>query len=131
MAKAAHSEELKAAFEKHHGETEGHIVRLDRVFASINQKPQGKTCAAIVGTDEGTEIMVEYKGRLRSTPVFSPPLRSPRANPRRCCEPALSNLFAVADGCIIIVCCVAIRTRHHAPTQVARHRSLSARETWC
>jgi ferritin-like metal-binding protein YciE len=75
MAKAAHSEELKAAFEKHHGETEGHIVRLDRVFASINQKPQGKTCAAIVGTDEGTEIMVEYKGRLRSTPVFSPPRR--------------------------------------------------------
>ena len=63
MAKAAHSEELKAAFEKHHGETEGHIERLDRVFASINQKPQGKTCAAIVGiTDEGAEIMEEYKG---------------------------------------------------------------------
>jgi ferritin-like metal-binding protein YciE len=63
MAKAAHSEELKAAFEKHHGETEGHIERLDRVFASINQKSQGKTCAAIVGiTDEGAEIMDEYKG---------------------------------------------------------------------
>jgi ferritin-like metal-binding protein YciE len=63
MAKAAHSEELRAAFEKHHGETEGHIERLDRVFASINQKPQGKTCAAIVGiTDEGAEIMEEYKG---------------------------------------------------------------------
>jgi ferritin-like metal-binding protein YciE len=63
MTKAAHSEELKAAFEKHHGETEGHIERLDRVFASINQKPQGKTCAAIVGiTDEGAEIMEEYKG---------------------------------------------------------------------
>jgi ferritin-like metal-binding protein YciE len=62
-SKAAHSEELKAAFEKHHGETEGHIERLDRVFASINQKPQGKTCAAIVGiTDEGAEIMEEYKG---------------------------------------------------------------------
>src|SRR4029077_19370913 len=54
MAKAAHSEELKAAFEKHHGETEGQIERLEKVFASINQKPQGKTCAAIVGiTDEG------------------------------------------------------------------------------
>ena len=63
MAKAAHSGELKAAFEKHHGETEGHIERLDRIFASINQKPQGKTCAAIVGiTDEGAEIMEEYKG---------------------------------------------------------------------
>jgi ferritin-like metal-binding protein YciE len=63
MAKAAHSEELKAAFEKHHGETEGHVARLEQVFASINQKPQGKTCAAIVGiTDEGAEIMEEYKG---------------------------------------------------------------------
>ena len=29
----------------------------------IEQKPQGKTCAAIVGiTDEGAEIMEEYKG---------------------------------------------------------------------
>jgi ferritin-like metal-binding protein YciE len=63
MAKAAHSEKLKAAFEKHHGETEGHVARLEQVFAAINQKPQGKTCAAIVGiTDEGAEIMKEYKG---------------------------------------------------------------------
>jgi ferritin-like metal-binding protein YciE len=63
MAKAAHSEELKAAFEKHHGETEGHIERLEQVFGSINQKPRGKTCAAIVGiTQEGAEIMAEYKG---------------------------------------------------------------------
>ena len=29
----------------------------------IEQKPQGKTCAAVVGiTDEGAEIMDEYKG---------------------------------------------------------------------
>jgi ferritin-like metal-binding protein YciE len=63
MAKAAHSEELKAAFEKHRGETEGHVTRLEQVFATISQKPQGKTCAAIVGiTDEGAEIMEEYKG---------------------------------------------------------------------
>jgi ferritin-like metal-binding protein YciE len=55
--------ELKAAFEKHHGETEGQIERLEQVFRIINQKPQGKTCAAIVGiTDEGAEIMNEYKG---------------------------------------------------------------------
>jgi ferritin-like metal-binding protein YciE len=63
MAKAAHSEELKAAFEKHRGETEGQVDRLEQVFAMIEQKPQGKTCAAIVGiTDEGAEIMEEYKG---------------------------------------------------------------------
>jgi len=62
MAKAAQSKELKAAFEKHHGETEGQIERLEEVFAAIEKKPQGKTCAAIVGiTDEGAEVMREYK----------------------------------------------------------------------
>jgi len=54
MAEAAQNEELKAAFEKHHGETEGQIERLEEVFALIEKKPQGKTCAAIVGiTEEG------------------------------------------------------------------------------
>jgi ferritin-like metal-binding protein YciE len=62
MAKAAHSGELKAAFEKHHTETEGQIKRLEQVFAVIEQKPQAKTCAAINGiTEEGAEIMKEYK----------------------------------------------------------------------
>src|ERR1700676_704715 len=46
MARTAHSEELKAAFEKHHGETQGHVERLEQVFAAIKQKPQGKICAA-------------------------------------------------------------------------------------
>jgi len=54
---------IKAAFEKHRDETEGQVERLDQVFAIIDKKPQGKTCAAIVGiTDEGAEIMQEYKG---------------------------------------------------------------------
>ena len=63
MAKAAQSTELKAAFEKHRTETEGHVGRLEKVFSSIGKKPQGKTCPAIVGlTDEGAEIMQDYKG---------------------------------------------------------------------
>ena len=63
MAKAAQNEELKAAFEKHRGETEGQVERLEQVFTMIEKKPQGKTCAAIVSiTDEGAEIMKEYKG---------------------------------------------------------------------
>ena len=62
MAKAAQSDELKAAFEKHLTETEGQIKRLEQVFAVIEKKPQGKTCAAINGiTEEGAEIMEEYK----------------------------------------------------------------------
>jgi ferritin-like metal-binding protein YciE len=62
MRKAAQSEELAAAFEKHHEETERHVERLEKVFEIIGEKPQGKTCDAIVGiTDEGAEIMKEYK----------------------------------------------------------------------
>ena len=63
MAKAAQNEELKAAFEKHQRETEEQVERLEQVFEQIDKKAQGKTCAAIVGiTDEGAEIMKEYKG---------------------------------------------------------------------
>ena len=63
MAKAAQHSGLKAAFEKHRGETEGQIDRLEQVFAEIDKKPQGKTCDAIVGiAKEGQEIMDEYKG---------------------------------------------------------------------
>ena len=63
MEKAAHRSELKRAFAKHRTQTEGHVDRLERVFATIDKKPQGKTCDAIVGiTDEGADIMKEYKG---------------------------------------------------------------------
>jgi len=63
MAKAAQNDELTAAFEKHRAETERQVERLEQVFALIDIKAQGKTCDAIIGiTDEGTEIMKEYKG---------------------------------------------------------------------
>jgi ferritin-like metal-binding protein YciE len=63
MAKAAQNEDLAAAFEKHEGETEGQIARLEKVFAIIGKKPQGKTCPAIVGiSEEAQEIIKEYKG---------------------------------------------------------------------
>jgi ferritin-like metal-binding protein YciE len=63
LAKAAKSDDLKKAFENHRHQTEGHVDRLERVFAAIDKKPQGKTCDAIVGiTDEGAEIMKDFKG---------------------------------------------------------------------
>ena len=63
MAKAAQNPDLKAAFEKHRGETEQQVARLEQVFASIDAKPQGKKCAAIEGIlDEGKEIIEDYKG---------------------------------------------------------------------
>jgi ferritin-like metal-binding protein YciE len=62
-AKAAQNEDLKAAFEKHEGETEQQVARLQRVFEAIEKKPQGKKCPAIDGIiEEGQEIIKEYKG---------------------------------------------------------------------
>src|ERR1700693_2052768 len=63
MAKAAQSDKLRAAFEKHHGETEGQVERLEQIFELIDKPARGKTCDAIQGIlDEGKEIMEEYKG---------------------------------------------------------------------
>ena len=53
---------VRSAGPLHEAETEDQVGRLEQVFAAIDKKPQGKTCAAIVGiTDEGAEIMKDYK----------------------------------------------------------------------
>jgi|SRR5690554_566557 len=63
MARAASTDELKAAFQKHKDETEGQIERLQQVFEILGKRAQGKTCPAIEGIiDEGEEIMEEFKG---------------------------------------------------------------------
>ena len=62
MGRAAGSPDLKAAFEKHHEETQTHVERLQQVFEIIGKAPRGKTCDAIEGIlAEGEEIMEEYK----------------------------------------------------------------------
>ncbi len=63
MAKATTSDELRAGFEQHLVETEGHVERLEQVFELIGKTPRGKTCDAILGIiDEGKTIMDEFKG---------------------------------------------------------------------
>ena len=63
MAKAAASEQLRAAFEKHHGEPEVQIERLEQIFELLGKPARGKTCDAIQGIlEEGKEIMDEYAG---------------------------------------------------------------------
>lgn len=63
MARAASTDELKAAFERHKDETEGQIERLQQVFEALGKRAQGKTCPAIDGIiEEGEEIMEEFKG---------------------------------------------------------------------
>jgi ferritin-like metal-binding protein YciE len=63
MAKAARSPELRAAFEKHEGETEMQVERLEQVFEVLGEAARGKTCPAIIGLiEEGQEIIKDYKG---------------------------------------------------------------------
>ncbi len=76
MAKAAQSKDLQKAFAKHLRETEGQVKRLNQVFKIIGKPPRGKTCAAINGiTEEGAEIMKDFKGMPALDAGLSPPPR--------------------------------------------------------
>lgn len=63
MARAAQSQDLRAAFQKHAEETQGQIERLQQVFELMGKPARGKTCDAMDGiVAEGEEIMAEYQG---------------------------------------------------------------------
>lgn len=60
MAKAASSEELKAAFREHLEVTKGQVQRLEQVFEMLGQKARSKPCKAMKGlVEEGQEIIQE------------------------------------------------------------------------
>jgi len=60
MAEAAHAPQLKRGFETHLEETRGHVRRLEQIFSALDEKPTGKTCAAMEGLiKEGKETISE------------------------------------------------------------------------
>jgi ferritin-like metal-binding protein YciE len=60
MAKKASSPTLKAAFTDHLKQTEGHVMRLEKIGKSLEIKLTGKKCAAMEGlVEEGKEIIEE------------------------------------------------------------------------
>lgn len=60
MAKKASAPELRRAFEQHLKQTEAQVQRLERVFASLDEKPKGKSCKGMQGIiEEGKEVMNE------------------------------------------------------------------------
>ena len=60
MAKAADSEDLRAAFEEHLEITRMQVNRLEEVFKSLGMAARGKTCAGMKGLiEEGQEKMSE------------------------------------------------------------------------
>jgi len=63
MAKAATCTHLKETFQQHLAETEGHVTKVQRVFACFDAKPKSEKCEATVGLlDEADEIAGEFKG---------------------------------------------------------------------
>jgi ferritin-like metal-binding protein YciE len=63
MAKAAQSPQLKAGFEQHRQESEGHIARLEQIFGMLGKSARGRPCEAIIGIiDEGKSVMDDFKG---------------------------------------------------------------------
>jgi len=63
MARAADDPNLKAGFEEHREQTQGHVERLEQIFEMLGKPARGKTCEAILGIiAEGEEIMEEFKG---------------------------------------------------------------------
>jgi ferritin-like metal-binding protein YciE len=62
MARAATNESLRQAFESHLTETEGHVRKLEEVFASLGKEPRSRKCKAILGIiDEADEIAADNK----------------------------------------------------------------------
>ena len=63
MAKAATCPKLKSAILAHLKETEGHVLKLEQVFESFDEKAKGTTCRVTVGLlEEGDELAVDFKG---------------------------------------------------------------------
>jgi ferritin-like metal-binding protein YciE len=62
MAEAATHEDLRDAFESHLTETEGHVQKIEDIFALFGQKPTDKRCPAILGIiEEAEELISENK----------------------------------------------------------------------
>jgi ferritin-like metal-binding protein YciE len=60
MAKAAGSQELRRAFEKHLGETERHVERLEQIGEALESRLTGKKCVGMEGLiEEGKELIEE------------------------------------------------------------------------
>jgi ferritin-like metal-binding protein YciE len=60
MAKASSSEELRAAFEDHLGQTRQHAQRIETIFEQMGEKVAGKKCKGMEGlVKEGSEVLEE------------------------------------------------------------------------
>jgi Mn-containing catalase len=61
MAKAARTEDLREAFEKHLAETEGQVERLKQVFELLGEKARTRPCKGMAGLIAGAQKVEHYE----------------------------------------------------------------------
>jgi ferritin-like metal-binding protein YciE len=73
LAKAASSEDLKAAFEQHLRETEEHVNRLEQLFEDIDMPPKAQKCDAMAGLIEEAEKLIKEtdEGPVRDAAIIA------------------------------------------------------------
>jgi len=61
MAKAAQSNDLRTAFEKHLEQTRTHAQRIEEICGDLKIRPRGKKCAGMEGLiEEGNEVLKSH-----------------------------------------------------------------------
>ncbi len=53
---------LREAINAHYGETQGHVVRLDRIFSGLGEKSSGEKCKGMEGLLDEADDMLGQKG---------------------------------------------------------------------
>ena len=76
MAKAANSDQLQAASEKHYDETEGQIERLEQIFELLGKPARDKKCDASKASTRARRSWTNTRASQRSMPACSPPRRA-------------------------------------------------------
>ncbi len=72
MAREAHTEELKQAFEDHLEETKEHAKRIEKIFGLLSLDREAKKCKAMAGLiEEGKDIIKDFeKGSARDSALI-------------------------------------------------------------
>ena len=70
LAEAAHSDELRNAFDMHLKETENHVARIEQAFSLMQEKTDATECPAMKGiVEEGEDIIDETEDKTAQRDV--------------------------------------------------------------
>lgn len=72
MARAATSPDLRRGFEQHLAQTQQHAERLEQLFGTLGESPEGKVCQAMQGLiAEGKDALEEEDPEVRDAALIA------------------------------------------------------------